>query len=393
LHKQITVSFFIAGLASNPIGRAAPIGQAIERLGYKVEVLGFIQHGKRIYKPYSQLFTYKTIATQSFREVFLRSRSLASLAEGQIIYAFKPNWLSLLPAALASGFGYRKPLLLDVEDYELWTPEIPLDCSFIERLKRNWKIKWKIGAHILSLFCRKRVTVVSRGLQRKYGGKIILHGPDESIFNTERKDLNKIAIRKRLGLSQSTLFVGFFGIPHEHKGLSTIVAALNRIQSRDWHLIVFDVPGFPIIKYARNILGQRCHVFERTDNRHMPELLTAVDVVVTPQKKNDFTEYQVPAKLLEGMAMARGIIVSRVGDLPELVGEREPNPRGWVVEPENEEQLSLMLYHIRKNITELNKRRNAAREYYLKNASVAAIAKKLHPILLDSMGAAKLRQL
>ena len=103
------VSLFVHDLASNPIARAAPIARALGKLGYDVEILGFLVSGDCVFKPYRDAFSYKFLpATAHMNQVLAKARRLSGLATGDIIYAFKPLWTSFWPALLASGFGKKK---------------------------------------------------------------------------------------------------------------------------------------------------------------------------------------------------------------------------------------------------------------------------------------------
>ncbi len=81
------------------------------------------------------------------------------------------------------------------------------------------------------------------------------------------------------------------------------------------------------------------------------------------------------------MAMAKPVVVSRVSDLAFIVGENERDPRGWVIEPENTDQLANVFKYIHANPGEARKRGNAARRYFMENASEEVIGWRLKPII------------
>ena len=113
----------------------------------------------------------------------------------------------------------------------------------------------------------------------------------------------------------------------------------------------------------------------------MPELLAAADVVVIPQRRNGFTEAQVPAKLFEAMAMAKTIVASSVSDVPEILGEGEASPRGWIIPPQDSSALAETLGRIRCSPDEAQRRGEAAREFFVENASTEAISVRLRGLL------------
>jgi glycosyltransferase involved in cell wall biosynthesis len=375
------VSFFVSDLHSNPIVRAGPLADAARQLGHQVEVLGFLRQGGEIYAPYRQRYRYKTLPYQRFRDVLSGARRLASMAEGEVVYACKPNWDTLLPAALASGLGRRKPLLLDVEDNELWAQSIPTCDGWQNRLRRAWLLRHRLAAHGLLRICRHRTTVVSRALQRRYGGVIVLHGPDQRQFDPARPELERGACRRRLELPAGVPLLVFAGRPHPHKGVDLMIDALDTDAAGAWHLVLAGDPQAPEFQQARRRLGQRCHLLGTLPYEQMPGLLGAVDAVATLQRRNDFTECQIPAKLLEGMGMARAVIGTRVSDMPLILGEGEPRPRGWVVDDGSVPQVAAALVEIAADPAQTARRGDRAREYFLQHASTEAIAARIGPLL------------
>ena len=211
--------------------------------------------------------------------------------------------------------------------------------------------------------------------------KAVLHGPDQHLFNPEQPALAKDDCRRKFGLPLESSLVLFAGTPQYHKGLTTIVDALMRPKASAYILVLAGNKENPEFQRAASRLGNRCVLIGLVDNRKMPYLLSAVDVVPTPQHANAFTQSQIPAKLLEAMAMAKAVVVSRVSDLALIVGENERDPRGWVIEPENTDQLADVLQYIHANSELARKRGIAARRYFMENASEETIGWRLQPII------------
>ncbi len=379
------VSLFVHDLAANPIARAAPIARALEKVGYEVEILGLLVSGDRVFKPYRDAFSYRFLpATAHMNQVLAKARRLSDLATGDIIYAFKPLWTSFWPALLASGFGKKKPLLLDVEDDEWWMDTQGFFSSFVNNVIRGWNfsgsLKYKLLLHPLTRLCHK-TTVVSRKLQARYGGTVVLHGADQHLFNPGQPTMAKDVCRRKFGLPLESPLVLFAGTPRSHKGISTIIDALMRPAADDYTLVLAGNKQDFEFERAAALLEDRCVLLGFVDHLNMPSLIAAVDVVPTPQHSNAFTQSQIPAKLLEAMAMAKPVVVSRVSDLAFIVGENERDPRGWVIEPENTDQLANVFKYIHANPGEARKRGNAARRYFMENASEEVIGWRLKPII------------
>ncbi|MHB1170114.1 MAG: glycosyltransferase family protein, partial [Longimicrobiales bacterium] len=223
------VSFFVHDLASNPIVRAYPIALAFQRLGWEVEVLGFRYDDQPVYAPYSRAFRYVTLPTRgAVRTVLRDARWLAQQATGDLVYGFKPLVTSYYPALLASGMGRQRPLLLDVEDDEL----VNRAQGLLQNLRRHvfggWShvdaLKYRL---LLHPFTRKAaaVTVSSSRLRARHPGVVLLHGPDESMYDPASFDAR--ASRIAFGLPQDVPTALFAGVPHPHKGLRDVVDAVR----------------------------------------------------------------------------------------------------------------------------------------------------------------------
>lgn len=379
------ISLFVHDLSKNPIGRAYPIAKALQRLGHEVEILGFLIKGNNIYRPYRGGLFYRYIKVpDSFIHVLLQSPILAKMASGDIIYAFKPLWTSFFPALLASGEGRKKPLLLDIDDDELWVHFRGVHWFVAKHLlwgwnnHRSWHYKLLLDRYARA--CTRK-TLMSQKMKRRYGGEILLHGPDESIFDPNRQDLDRYHCRELLGLPFDVPLALFVGTPMPYKGLDKVVAAFQESPALNYHLILVGDKTHPIYQAAYASLGKRCHIYDYMSNEQMPALLTAVDVVPIIQQFHGVAEAQTPAKLLEAMAMEKAIVASWVADLPEILGEKEQFPRGWLTSPTDVTALAQLLGYIENHPKQARERGKAARNYFMEHASTGILSGKLAQIL------------
>ncbi len=378
------VSFFVHDLSSNPIVRAASLALSLAEV-FEVEILGFVHGETGIYPPYRDVFPYRAIhAPRDVLAVAAESKRLARMATGDVIYACKPLAASFGPALLASGFGRSRPLLLDAEDDE-WVPMGKTWIEFIRRdLLRGWRHasawKYTMAAHPF-VRCASGVTVSSRRLQRRYGGTIVRHGPDEHAFDPETTSSSADA-RSAFGLPQGVPLALFAGMPQPHKGFDVLRASLLQPAACAWHLVLAGPADHPEIEACVSALGDRCHTLGLVPQSRMPALLAAVDAVPIPQLPVRFAESQLPAKALEAMAMARAVVASRVADLPEVLGEGE---RGWLVPPADPVALADALAQIAANPSERLRRGACARAWYLREASRRAVRETLVPLIESAM--------
>lgn len=376
--RRTKVSFFVHDLAANPLARAVPLAQAVAT-DVDIEVLGFLFSGDDIYLPYRDRVPYHALrCSLEIHRTIAAMPSLAARATGDIIYACKPLVTTLGPALWASGFGRRKPLLLDVEDDE-WVPMGGSTAEFIRRdVIGGWRhaTAWKYTRLLHPLTrCAAGVTVVSSALQRRYGGVRVLHGPDEARFDPDRNDLAPSACRAGLGLSDLHPFAIFSGTSQPHKGFDVLISALERPEVADWHLVIAGRPC-PEFADAERRLGRRCRMLGPIPYGAQPALLAAASAAPVPQRRVRFAESQVSAKALDALAMRCPLVATRVGDFPSIVGDGR-DARGWLVEPDNAAALAGALREIRADPAERDRRTLAGRLWFLREASASATRARL----------------
>ncbi|HEX9935482.1 MAG TPA: glycosyltransferase family 4 protein [Longimicrobium sp.] len=382
--RRPRVTLFVHDLAANPIVRASPLAQALER-DFEVEIVGLLHSGDAVYAPFRDRYDFRTLrCAPGLPAVLAAAPRLARMATGDVLYACKPLFSTLLPAVLAARRGARR-LLLDVEDDE-WASTIvdqraPGVRGVLQRLADTHGVKARL-AHPLTRRAAA-VTVSTRALQRRHGGTLLRHGPDAGHFDPARPGMEpRDAVRRRLGLPRERRIALFAGRPRPQKGWATLLDALELPAAAGWDLAFAGPAGAPEREAARR-LGGRFHALGLVGNHEMPALLAAADAVPVPQRDEPFTRGQLPAKALEAMAMGVPVIATRVGDLPEILGEGE---RGWLVPPGDAPALADALAAIAADPSLAARRGAAARQWYLLEASVDAIRARLVPLVARVLG-------
>jgi glycosyltransferase involved in cell wall biosynthesis len=108
----------------------------------------------------------------------------------------------------------------------------------------------------------------------------------------------------------------------------------------------------------------------------MPEAIAASDIVVVPQRDTPAAQAQFPLKITDGMAMAKPILATRVGDIPQILGNT-----GYLVDPSSPTQLAAEITHIFANPAEAIDRGRRARERCREHYSLEAMSHRLAPVL------------
>lgn len=373
------VTLFVHDLAGNPIVRAAPLAAALSP-HFRVELVGLLLSGPAVYAPYRGRFDVRALrAAPNLAAVLAAAPRLARLATGDVLYACKPLFSTLLPAVLAAR-SPRRPLLLDVEDDERAASALDAPARGVRGLLRRAADTHALRARLAHPLVRfaSAVTVSTEALRARYGGTLLRHGPDEAAFDPARPELaGRAALRARFGLPPGRKLALFAGRPRPHKGWSVLVRALLRPEAAGWDLVAAGEPT-PAHAAAARALGPRFHALGARANDEMPALLAACDAVPAPQLDEPYARAQLPAKVLEAMAMARPVAASAVGDLPEILGG---GARGWLVPPGDAAALARALGEIGARPDEAARRGEAARRWFVAEASVGAVRARLVPLV------------
>ncbi len=370
--KCMKISILTPDLSRNCLGRAYLLAKILQRQ-YNVEIIGPM-FGNSIWNPVANdtSITYKF--TKINNKFSLKHvKDLINLADGDVIYASKPTFMSF-GVGLLIKFLKNKPLVLDIDDWELgFIKEYHKNASSVSYLKSL--AYWQIVVCEKLYFLADEITVSNRFLQRKFGGTIIWHGRDAESFNPEK--YNSEELRKKYNIEQNKKIVMFFGTPRPHKGIDDLLEAIGLIKNSDIILVIVGVDTSnkycrDLINKGKKILGNRFVWYGFQPFEKIPEILSIADVVVIPQRKSYSTVGQMPAKVFDAMAMAKSIIATKVSDLPEVL-----KGCGWIVEPNNPKELANTIEYVLENNEESEDMGSKARDKFIKKYSWNALENTL----------------
>lgn len=306
-----------ADASSNSLVRLHPVAKVLQRR-HDVTVAGFRSRAE-VFAPYRDEFEYRTLRPRSMPGFVRQVASVARSVQADLVYAFKPLSTSLWPGlALRRRLGV--PLVLDIEDWELgvYLDGAPVDLlKHLAHAERANGMLWTALNEKLAAGADQR-TVVSRFLQRRFGGALLPHGPDAELFDPHRHD--RVEALAQLGLADQQ-YVVFTGTPMRSKGLEEILLAIEQLGRRDVRLLIVGSlahdPGFGRALQKRfghvlTLMGPRPHA-------EMPLFLRVATVVALPQRPGRKTSAQVPGKIYEAMAMGCTVVATAVSDLPEIL--------------------------------------------------------------------------
>lgn len=369
------VSILTPNFAKGGVDRAYLLAQVLKKLNHQVEILGFL-FGEKIYPEPPPDLPIVCLPGGQYPQFFKPAAQLMDRIDGDLIYAVKPKPTSF-GVGLLKKLRSQIPVMLDIDDWELsWIGEKQYQPG-LKQFGRD--LLKKDGAlrspdHFLYLQWMEQmiqqadsITVDTTFLQKRFGGTYLPNGKDTDMFDPSRFDAE--TSRQKYGLSEYRVLM-FPGASRPHKGLEDVLVALEKLNQPDLRLVI--VGGSPYDDYDRHLLdtwGNWVIKIPPAPFWQMPEIVAAAHVVVVPQRDTVTAQAQFPIKLTEGMSMAKPILATRVGDIPEILAGT-----GFLVDPQSPDQIAERLNEIFQDWDAAQVRGNQARERCLAHYSVEAMA-------------------
>ena len=382
--NKLKVSLVVSDLSGGGAIRAFLLAQVLKKLNYETEIVGFL-FGKDLYAIPPSGITVLSVPGSRYPEIITSAYKLLNKIDGDIIYAVKPKPTSF-GLSLIKKLPTRRPVILDMDDWELswhggyeWkyrptpkqlardilkkdgalrTPDHPLYLQWMEKLVKR----------------ADAITIDTQFLKELFGGVYLPNGKDTSMFNPCHYDPE--ASRVRYGLSEYRILM-FPGAPRPHKGVEDILIALDHLNQPNLRLVI--VGGSPYDNYDEKLIqqwGRWIIKLPRFPVEVMPEVVSAAHIVVVPQRNTLAAQAQFPLKLTDGMSMAKPILSTRVGDIPEILGDT-----GYLVDPDSPQQLAQKIQWIFEHLDTAKAQGIRARERCIKHYSLETMAATLSDVI------------
>lgn len=362
----------------NPFGRAHLLADMMCR-EYDVEIVGsqFPRYGSSIWQPLrNQPMPVRTIAGSEFPEYFDSMAMLASTIEADAVYVSKARMPSVAIGALVKERDSSRPVIVDVDDLEVAfvgaedSQAVPAvhDLEGDPDARMPFGRLWtSVAQGVVGDF--DGVTVSNPALQLRFGGDVVPHARDETVFDPAR--LDREYCRRRLGFGADDVVLLFGGTARPHKGLEALISAITRLGDRRVRLAVFDTAEY---RSMRSAFGESVRVItelEPVPFDQLPEVVRAADLVCLPQDpKTTIAQHQMPAKLTDALAMAVPCLATPTPPLQPLIDAGVVAPLG-----------SDLVSDLRRAVAELDSRSAAAQEegraYFEEHLSYAAVRPKV----------------
>ncbi len=374
-------SLLVPGLDRGGMTRAYVIAGALRTIDIQPEIVGALAPGARAYPQPPPDIVVKAVSARSFVARAIETRRVA---RGDLLYAIKPRATSL-GIALLTGWG--RPVVVDVDDGEAtFQPRHAADGTAWPRrharharrvLRRFGNPDHPAFSHWMESLASQAdvITANTHLLAERFRAVYVPSGKDTTRFDPSRFDAD--ACRRALGLGGVRVIM-FPGTVRPHKGLDDVVAALERLQWPDARLVI--VGGREVgDEHAERLARQHPDLVTRLGRYsmdEMPAVIAAAHVVVAPQLDEPSSRAQFPMKLTDAMAMAKPIVSTRVGDIPEVL-----DGAAYLVPPSSPDAIAAALTEIFAGPDEAARRGHEARRRCVETYSFDAIGRVLRGVI------------
>jgi len=386
---NLTVAVIAWDVGHNPLGRAYLLAEALSRY-FHVIILGpsFPRYNHQVWEPLSNSnIEVLPLPGKTFPEFLSVLGKVSSRIPADIIVSCKARLPSMQLGLMMKAFKNR-PLFFDIDDYELAFFNHKTSLT-IEEIKNNkyadldepFEETWTRFSEDLLKYA-DGLFVSNSALQKKFGGMIVPHARDEFRFDPSLYD--KTMCRNNLGVRDSDKIVLFLGTPREHKGVVEVLNAIINCGHSDYKLCVIGTPPDKSYeKKLRRIGGESLILLPDQPFGKLPENLIIADLVCLIQKEeSDISKYQLPAKVVDALAMGIPVLATRTAPLEALI-------QAGVIEPVTIADLSIKIDQMLSNRDSLRSKQLEKRILFLQQYSYKAIGEKIVNEMLHSLKSPK----
>lgn len=187
-------------------------------------------------------------------------------------------------------------------------------------IRRRRALVYRLAHRVITTGEAVRAIVIAAGVP---GSRVVSIPPGVDLGRFHSA-VSGVAVRRELGLTGlgSVKLVGLIANVRGSKGHRDFLAAARsvlRTRPETRFLVVGDGVGLDDIRHHISAMGLAREVILTGFRRDIPEVIAALDLLVLPSTRSE----GIPQVVLQALAMAKPVIATRVGSIPEMIVDGE----------------------------------------------------------------------
>ena len=257
-------------------------------------------------------------------------------------------------AGVAASLRTDRPLFLEYNGSEVWVGRYWDRVGKLDLLARYERLNLQAAARVFVVSEVERQNLLRAGVEAE---KIKVN-PNAVDVDRFKPGIGGDKERQALGVSPQQILVGFVGTFGPWHGVVELAKAITMIPADK--AIRFLLIGSGALRNQVEEILRETNTTDRVimtgavEHDRVPRLLDACDVLVSPHVPLEAGAefFGSPTKLFEYMAMGKGIVASRLGQIGEVLVDEET---ALLLEPANVRELSEAIVRL-SNSRELRER-------------------------------------
>ena len=238
-------------------------------------------------------------------------------------------------AGVVAANRTKRPLFLEYNGSEVWVGRHWDRVGSLDLLERYERLNLDAAARIFVVSDVERRNLEGRGV----AGKKIVVNPNGVDVERFRPGVGGAEARRELGIRDDEVVAGFVGTFGPWHGVEKLAEAIKLIPAGRFLLVGTGSLHVEVEKLLEAEVATGRVIFTgAVGHDRVPGLLDACDILVAPHVPlADGSEFfGSPTKLFEYMAMGKGIVASRLGQIGDVLVDGET---ALLVEPGNVREL------------------------------------------------------